>query len=195
VSVSLHRRMTRELSYLFAYMGGITNDDASDFDEFPLDPHNLRLDWARSRQHQAHRFTASALFDLPTDGLPGWLDNVTLAPMFVIGSGRPVNALETTDLYRTGAYPLSARPAGIPRNPYYSRGTMNLDLRVMKTFEFQENRSRLQFGVETFNLTNHSNPIRVSNFYSALGRPLSSYKEFVESSNARQVQFLVQFEY
>lgn len=199
VSVSLHRRLTKELTYLFAYTGGITNDDASDFDEFPLNPKNLRVDWARSRQHQAHRFTASALFDVPVKGMPGWvrepLDDLSIAPMFVYGSGRPVNALETTDLYRTGAYPLSARPAGFSRNPDFSRGTANFDVRVMKTFPFHENRSRLQLGVEAFNVTNHSNPIRVSNFYSALGRPLSSYKEFVEASNARQVQFMIQFEY
>jgi hypothetical protein len=199
VSVSLHRRMSKELSYLVAYTGGVTHDDASDFDEFPLDPRNLRLDWAHSRQHQAHRFTASALFEIETERLPGWvreaMEDLSFAPMFVIGSGRPVNALETTDLYRTGAYPISARPPGTERNPEFMPGTVNLDLRVMKTFPFHENRSRLQVGAEAFNLTNHSNPIRVSNFASALGRPLATYRDFVESANARQIQFLIQFEY
>ncbi len=81
------------------------------------------------------------------------------------------------------------------RNPFLSPAITNLDMRVMKTFPFQENRSRLQVGVEAFNLMNHSNAIRVSQFYSALGQKLSSYRGYVESGNARQIQLMIQFEY
>jgi hypothetical protein len=78
VSVSLHRRLSKDLTYLLAYTAGNARDDASDFDEQPLNPANTRADWARSRQYQAHRIVASGIFELPFDdiGAPEWLQNV-----------------------------------------------------------------------------------------------------------------------
>ncbi len=202
VAVTLHRRMSRELSYLLAYNAGQTWDDASDFDEHPLDPADLSKDWARSRQHQAQRLAASALFELPTEewrSAPAWLheglEHVSVAPMFTIGSGRPINALDSTDVFRTAAYPVSARPFGLGRNPFFSPAFVNFDIRTMKTFFFRQERLRLQVGVEAFNLMNHSNPLRVSPYYAAQGDRLTSYGGVVETLNARQIQLLIQLEY
>ena len=202
VTVTLHRRMTRELSYLVAYNAGRTRDDASDFDEHPLDPADLSKDWARSRQHQAQRLATSALFELPSDEWktgPAWfregLEHISVAPIFTIGSGRPVNALDSTDVFRTGAYPLSARPFALGRNPFLSPAFVNLDLRAMKTFYFRQERLFLQVGVEAFNLMNHSNPLRVSPYYAARGERLASYGSALETLNARQIQLLIQLEY
>jgi len=195
LSVSLNRRMSKELTYLIAYSTGRSLDDASDYDEHPLDPRNPRPEWAHSRQHQAHRLAASALFDLPVEDQK-ILKNVTVAPIFTWGSGRPVNALDTTDTFRTGAYPISARPFGLGRNPFLSPSTMSLDLRLMKSFwVVRPHRAVLQFIAESFNLMNHSNPLRVSPYYAAQGRTLGSYRGTVETLNARQVQFGVQLEY
>jgi Carboxypeptidase regulatory-like domain len=195
-SVSLHRRLRKEISYLVAYNGGITHDDGSDYDEQPMDPGNIRADWGLSRQDQRHRFAFSGIFDLPVEDLgsvPRWLrepfEDVMLAPIFTAGSGRPVNILATTDVFRTGAYPITARPAGIGRNTASSPGNASLDLRVMKTIRFQHDRSRLQFGLESFNLLNHTNVLRVSQYATAaFGRPL-------EVNTPRQVQLMMQFEY
>jgi hypothetical protein len=201
-SVSLNRRMSRELTYLVAYNIGRTKDDGSDFDEQPLDPLNIRRDWARSRQHQSHRLAASAVFELPLESagyLPGWLkevfEGVSFAPIFSVGSGRPVNALLTTDVFRTGAYPISARPPEIGRNSFLSPATISLDVRVMKTFHVMQDRAILQFGVESFNLTNHSNSERISQFYAAPDSPLRTYGQTLENLPARQIQFVVQLEY
>ncbi len=201
-SVSVNRRVSRELSFLVAYNGGRTWDDASDFDEHPLDPRNIRLDWARSRQHQAHRLAASTLFDLPVEHLPQipeWLreslEHLTVAPILTLGSGRPLNALDSTDTFRTGAFPLSARPFGLPRNPFFAASPASLDLRLMKTFPFHNDRSRLQIGVEAFNLLNHTNVLRVSPYFAAAGQRLASYARPIETLNARQIQLLAQFEY
>jgi hypothetical protein len=60
--------------------------------------------------------------------------------------------LLTTDAYRTGAYPISARPAGFPRNAALMPRTISLDARVMKTIKVKHDRALLQFGVEAFNL-------------------------------------------
>lgn len=185
VAVTLNRRLSKELAYLATYNWGRTHDDGSDFDEQPSDPANIRKDWALSRQHQAHRLALSSLFEFP------WLvEKLTVAPIFTLGSGRPVNALLTTDPMRTGAYPIVARPTGMGRNPALGPMTSSLDLRVMKTIPMMDERAVLQFGVESFNLTNHTNAERLSPFYG-----LPSYRGILESLPARQVQFMIQFEY
>jgi hypothetical protein len=201
-SVSLNRRLTKELAYLMTYSVGRAKDDASDFDEHPLDPFDVRRDWALSRQHQSQRVAMSALFELPFEDwkfAPGWLEEaleeVSFAPIYTIGAGRPINALLTTDTFRTGAYPLSARPFDLLRNPYRTRASMSLDLRVMKTFHVVHDRALLQFGLESFNLTNHSNTERVSPYWATPAGRLSNYGATLENLPARQVQFLVQFEY
>ena len=200
-SISLNRRLHNDLAYLLTYNIGRTRDDASDFDEHPLDPRQLRQDWARSRQHQTHRLAISALFELPAEelGMPDWLGSVfedlSFAPILTLGSRRPINALLTTDVYRTGAYPLSARPLGLGRNPYWSPSTASLDLRLMKTYKVKQERALLQFGVESFNLTNHSNTDRVSQYYATPQGRLANYGATLESLPARQLQLFMQLEY
>ncbi len=203
VSVSLNRRYRDNLAYLITYTAGRTRDDASDFDEHPLDPFDAARDWALSRHHQRRRLAASALFELPVrmrSLLPGWLaevlDEVSCAPILTAGSGRPLNALLTSDVFGTGAFPISARPAGAARNAFLTRATVSLDLRVMKTFRVLNDRAWLQIGVESFNLANRANPERVSPWFATpSGRRLPSYGSTIESLPARQVQLLMQFEY
>src|SRR5260370_37044390 len=91
--------MSKELTFLMTYSMGVTHDDGSDFDEQPFLPNNVRADWARSRQSQFQRFSASAVFELPVEdlhALPGWLrdamEKVTFAPVFSTGSGRHIHA-------------------------------------------------------------------------------------------------------
>jgi len=196
LALTLNRRLTKELTYLVSYNLSRTHDDASDYDEQPLNPSNLRQDWALSRQHQEHRITASGLFDLPVENLksaPGWLregfDGITLAPIFTLGSGRPLNPLLTTDAYLTGAYPISARPEGFGRNTFLTPRTVSVDLRLMKTILVHHERARVQFGAEAFNLLNHTNRLRVSPYYT------STFGALVEAQNPRQVQLMFQFEY
>ena len=65
----------------------------------------------------------------------------------------------------------------------------------MKTWKVQDGRAVLQLGVESFNLTNHSNVERVSQFYAGPQGRLDSYGSPLESLPGRQVQFLMQFEF
>ena len=190
-TVSLNRRMRQDLTYLIGYTVGRTRDDGSDFDEQPNNPLNIRRDWARSRQHQAHRLATSAVFELPGD----WFEGISWAPIVTLGTGRPINALLTNDAQRTGAYPFTARPPGLRRNPFFSPPTRSLDLRIMKTWKVRDGRAILQIGVESFNLTNHSNVERVSQFHAGPQGRLDSYGSPLESLPGRQVQFLMQFEF
>lgn len=201
-SIYVNRRMSHEWTLLVDYDIGETWDDASDFDEQPLDPFDPRKDWARSRQHQAHRLAASSLFELPAEewrSAPDWLRtslvNITVSPVLIIGSGRPVNALDSTDVFRTGAYPITARPLALSRNPFFSPATVSLDLRVMKRFPFRRNRAWFTLGVEAFNLTNHANFARVSPYYAAQGSRLDSYRGPIEASSGRQLQLLLTVEF
>lgn len=57
--------MNEELEFLASYAVSQTFDDASDFDEQPQNPFNLRAENAVSRQHQQRRFGFNALWDLP----------------------------------------------------------------------------------------------------------------------------------
>ena len=195
VSVTLRRRLSKELTYLVAYTAGNARDDASDFDEQPMNPANTRLDWSRSRQYQAHRVVASGIFELPLEDVPvKWVQaagrHFDLAPVISAGSPRPINALATTDLYRTGAYPISARPDDLARNPFYERGVFSVDLRATKGFEWWPDHGIFLFGVGVYNLTNHTNALRVSEYYG-----LSTYRGLIETLNARQVQFSWQWEF
>src|SRR5207253_9479188 len=112
------------------------------------------------------------------------IDNLTLAPIFTYGSGRPLNSLDTTDTLRTGAYPLSARPLGLGRNAFFTPGSASLDARLMKTFPVHDKRAVLQMGVESFNILNHTNPLRVSPYYAAERQKLNSFRSVVETLNA-----------
>lgn len=195
-SVTLRRRLRKDLTYLLAYTAGAAYDDASDFNEQPLNPANTRLDWSHSRQYQAHRLVASGLFGLPLDkwGAPEWLqklgDNLDFAPVLSVGSPRPVNALATTDLYGTGAYPITARPDGLGRNPFYVRSLFNIDVRLTKGFVWWKDHGIFLFGIGAYNLTNHANAIQVSQYYG-----LPTYRGIIESMNARQFQFSFQWEF
>jgi hypothetical protein len=184
LTVAVNRRLRKELAYLVSYSIGWARDQASDFDEHPNDPADLRAEWGRSRLDQRHRFAASVLYELPLEGI--W-ENITLAPVVRQGSARPLNIL--TPEGGNGAYPLSARPAGVARNTAEFPGEASFDLRLMKTIAYRENRSRLQFGAESFNLLNHTNYLRASAFQGP------RFGGLVEASNPRQIQLFMQFEY
>lgn len=65
ISFSLDRRMSDELELSAAYTLSKTIDDASDFEEQPENPFNLRAERALSNQDQHQRFVFNALWDLP----------------------------------------------------------------------------------------------------------------------------------
>jgi hypothetical protein len=196
LTVTLHRRMTREFGYTFAYTGSSARDDGSDYDEQPLNPARISLDWSRSRIHQAHRLSASGLFELPLEAWSEKLEHIHFVPIFSVAAGRPLNQLMTADVFRTGAYPISARPDGVARNAGQLGSTLSLDLRVFKELHLGRESRRLQVGVEVFNATNHTNPIRGNPYVFLPSQSrLDGANRAFEFSNARQIQIFTHFEF
>jgi len=211
LSLTLNRRLANEVAFSASYTVSKTLDDASDFDEQPENPFNLRAERALSRDHQGQRFVLSALFDLPfgeeekgtkssnrksliAELLDAILGHIEVAPILTLGSGRPMNPLTGFDADHSHAFPLSSRPLGLGRNTLKSGGLDTLDLRVLKFFKVGD-RGKLDFVVEGFNVFNHVNINQVNTFYGVNRAPLEGFGRPVGALNARQVQFSIDFEF
>lgn len=193
-TVSVNRRLADEFAFLVSFTAGRAMDDGSDFDEQPMNPANVSLDWGRSRQYQARRVTATLFTEVPLEWLSESLEHIHFVPSFAFGSGRPVNRLLTTDAYRTGAYPISARPAAVERNSYLGPAIASLDFRLFKEWHFEKRAAKWQAGVEAYNILNHANPLRLNPFVTP-GAPALSRPGVLEFSSARQIQLFTHFEF
>ena len=196
---ALNRRMNDELEFSASYTISKTYDDASDFNEQPQNPFDLRPEWALSRQQQQQRLVFNGLWELPIgDEEPGkppsdnWatkvFGHIELAPIVTLASGRPVNPLTGADTYLTNSYPLSARPPGFGRNSAMSPGLANVDFRVLKYFPFGKT-AHLDLVAEAFNLMNRANVAAVNPIFGA------NFLHPIAGAGARQIQFSLDFEF
>ena len=208
LTLSLNKRLSNEFELLASYTLSKVTDDASDFDEQPANPYDLRAERALSRQDVRHRFVVSSLFDLPfgeeeenkggskeSDDLLGTvLGHIEIATIVTISSGRPVNPLTGADEERSRAFPLASRPLGLARNSLRTPGFINFDLRALKYFPFGEKR-RLDLVVEFFNLFNHPNVTGINQFYGSGALPLATFTVPTSFSPPRQIRFSIDFEF
>jgi hypothetical protein len=208
LTLALNKRLSNEFELLASYTLSKTIDDASDFDEQPANPYDLRAERALSRQDVRQRFVLSALFDLPfgddeedkggskeRDGLLAEvLGHIEVAPIVTLSSGRPVNALTGADEERGHAFPLASRPLGFARNALSTPRLINFDVRALKYFPFGERR-RLDLVVEGFNLFNHPNATSVNSVYGSGATPLATFGTPTGFSSSRQVRFSIDFEF
>jgi hypothetical protein len=179
-------------------------DDASDFDEQPANPYDLKAERALSRQDVRQRFVLSSLFDLPigedeqaqeSGGLLSTVfGHIEMAPIVTLSSGRPVDALTGGDEERSRAYPLASRPLGLSRNSLRTRRFINVDLRALKYFPLG-GRRRLDLVVEFFNLFNRPNVLNVNPIYGQGAVPLSSFGTSTAFAAPRQLRFSIDFEF
>jgi hypothetical protein len=202
--LSLNRRLSNEIEFSGSYTFSKAIDDASDFNEQPDNPYLPRLERALSANDQRHRLVFSGTFDLPfgdededrqsSDTIAKLFGNIEVAPILIIGSGRPVNPLTGFDANRSGAFPLSSRPIGLARNSLHTATQAEIDLRVLKFFKIGE-RGRLDFVVESFNLLNHTNVVALNQFYGGDNIPSSSFSVPNKAAIPRQLQFSIDFEF
>ncbi len=209
VTISLNRRMANELEFLGSYTFSRTVDDASDFSERPQNPFKLRAEDALSLQHQHQRFVFDALWDLPIGPdeddphpaggeKPSWIDRVfghiEVAPIFTLGTGRPVNPVVGLDISRSDAFPLADRPLGFGRNSLRTGNLESMDFRVLKYFPFGEY-AHLDLVAETFNLFNHSNVAEINPYFGSGASALPGFGAAIAGLTARRVEFSIDFEY
>ncbi len=107
LTVSLNRRLAEDIEFSANYTFSKTIDDASDFDEQPQNPYDLRDGRGLSRNDQKHRLVMNGTFDLPIvdEESPGAHQNVAtrifknieLAPILTVETSQPVNALTGLD--------------------------------------------------------------------------------------------------
>jgi hypothetical protein len=208
VSFTLNRRMSDELAFSASYTLSKTFDDASDFDEQPQNPFNLRAENAVSRQHQQQRFVFNALWELPigdeeekggkSEENTGWLtqafSHVEVAPILTLESGRPVNPLTGLDSNQSHAFPLSARSVDFGRNSLSTPALATMDFRVLKYFTFGGVK-RLDVVAEFFNLFNSANVSQINPVFGSNLTPMPGFRQPIAGTGARQIQFSLDFEF
>ena len=208
ISFTLNRRMSDELAFSASYTLSKTFDDASDFDEQPQNPFNLRAENAVSRQHQQQRFVFNALWELPIGGeedkggkaeeSTSWLtqafSHIEVAPILTLESGRPVNPLTGLDSNQSHAFPLSARPLSLGRNSLNTPALATMDFRVLKYFPFG-GAKRLDVVAEFFNVFNSANVSQINPEFGSRSTPIPEFRQPVAGTGARQIQFSLDFEF
>jgi hypothetical protein len=204
MTVSLNRRLAQDFEFSVNYTFSKAIDDASDFDEQPQNPYDLRADRALSLNDQEHRLVINGTFDLPIgdEDAPGKhqglitriFKNIELAPIITIESGRPVNPLIGTDANGSQAWPLSARPVNYGRDTLITPPVAAVDFRVLKFFPIGEH-AHLDVVAEAFNLLNRTNVSQIDPFFGTAAIPLSGFATPIDALNARQIQFSLDFEY
>ena len=209
LTISLDRRMANELEFLGTYTLSKTFDDASDFFEQPQNPFDLRAEQALSLQHQQQRFVFDALWDLPIgpdedepQPAPGtkqsWIvrtfDHIELAPIFTLGTGRPVDPLVGLDASRSNAFPLADRPLGLGRDSLQTGNLEEADFRVLKYFPYGQY-AHLDVVAEAFNLFNHPSVTQINPFFGSGAVPILGFGQPVEGLTARRIEFSLDFEF
>ncbi len=71
---------------------------------------------------------------------------------------------------------------------------VQLDLRLLKYFKVGEH-GKLDFVAESFNLLNHTNVVRLNQFFGPGAVPISVFKTPNRAGIARQLQFSIDFEF
>jgi outer membrane receptor for ferrienterochelin and colicin len=208
VSFTLNRRMNNELAFSASYTLSKTFDDASDFDEQPQNPFDLRAENGVSRQHQQQRFVFNALWELPigdkedkggkSEENTGWLtrtfSHIEVAPILTLESGRPVNPLTGLDSNQSHAFPLSARPLALSRNSLNTPALATTDLRVLKYVPFGGVK-RFDVVAEFFNLFNSTNVSQINPVFGSGLTPIPRFGQPIAGTGARQLQFSLDFEF
>lgn len=200
VSNRFHLRGSYTLSKAFNY----ANDDQIPFNNGPVDPSNIELEYGPTPNDQRHRFNLSGAMELP--------GRIRIAPLWTLASGVPMDILLPDGSTRI---PVLQRNAGgrlfktaaelnrfiqqvnagggingeplpfVSDDARFNDGFNSFDLRVSKSFAASE-RISIEPIVEVFNLFNVTNVLGVSNLnYSGFSNVLVR-----DSSDAASPGFL-----
>ena len=190
--LTFHKRYSHGLEFIFNYTlakakdGGQIQGQFGTFNgggqNFPVDPKNRSLEYARSDLDQRNRFTNTIVFT------PEWGNKIsnaagkfiatgwTFSTLFTYGSGQPysgqinganppaggvLGGLTGGTNNNSGTALSGARVYDEPRNSFTQPNIKNLDFRITRTFPIKE---RFKFSIlgEAFNLFNFTNIYQVN---------------------------------
>ncbi len=207
VTLAINKRLSDEFEILASYTLSKAVDDASDFNEQPANPYDLRAERAVSLQDVRQRFVVSGVFELPIGDeeekgankkeslIEEVFSHVEIAPIITLSSGRPINALTGADEERSRAFPFASRPLGFARNALRTPKFFNTDVRIVKFVPLNEKGAKVDFAFEFFNLFNKPNVAAINQFYGSNAAPLSTFKTPVLFNQPRQFRFSIDFEF
>jgi hypothetical protein len=172
MTLSLSRRLAQHFQFMANYTFARNRDDDSNERNFSreveLNPFDLSIEEAPSKQDIRHALTLSGLIDLghgfTASGIVITRSAVPFTP--VIGADQQNDTNDDND--RAIINGLVAGRNSL-RQPYF----FNLDLRLLKAFRLGETR-RLDLSVEAFNVTRNGNKNFANDAISVYGTPLAN---------------------
>jgi hypothetical protein len=187
LTLSLTGQLGGDIDLRGQYTYSRSTDDASGPLALPANSYDLRAERGRSDFDIRHRFGLLTAFELPAE--------TTLGAVLWLNSGAPFDI--TTGFDDNGDTHATDRPAGVRRNSGQGFGYAQLDLRLVKEFEFGPSLDEdptepgeLDFFVDVFNALNRANYDQVIGVRSS---PL-----FGRATSARQprtIQFSVKYSF
>ena len=206
-TLTVNRQFTEGFELMAGYTFSKTVDDASSDAEQPQNPYDLAQERAPSLDDQRHRFVMSGLWvigpilDDPEDAARAAKPNafqkvvrgLEFAPILQADSGFRDNALTGVDSNREQSYPFEARPLGYGRNSLHTPPQLHFDLRVLRMVPIW--RGHLDIVAESFNLLNRQNVNLVNPVYGANAQAAPNFLMPLQESDARRIQFSLDFEY
>lgn len=202
----LQKRMSHGFEMRANYTLSEAKDDSSDFTqaEQPNDPFNRAAEFSYSAEHQKHRFTLTGVWQLPyrSDSADNpvaraLLADWVLATAWTFRSGAPRNPSVGSDVNGDGNSSTD-RPIVngevLARNSYVGPDYRTVDLRLSKRVRTGRSTSVLVIA-EAFNLLNRVSYSSVNTTWGTDAAARSTYGQFTEANNPRELQFGVKFEF
>jgi outer membrane receptor protein involved in Fe transport len=164
-------------------------DSLANFADLP-EGQDLTAEAARSRQDVTHRFTLSAIGQVPRH-LRG-VGGIQLSALVTLESGRPFTVFVGSDANGDGN-PNSDRPGLLPRNSYDGPGYASVDFRVSREFALTD-RAHLALMLDVFNLFNRVNVRDINTVWGSIDLntpppPQLGFGSPRDVFNPRQLQF------
>lgn len=161
LTASITKRFSRRFGLNAHYTFSKAIDEVTDYnsDFSAQNPLDVDADRAVSAFDQRHRAVVTAEIESPFQNI--FTRNWRLAPIFIVGSGRPFNLLLGFDANGDGRSQ-SDRPGQAGRNTGIGEKYVTMDVRLARSLMFNESR-KLEFTVEAFNLFNRINMQGINN--------------------------------
>ena len=192
--IEITKRFGKNSSLIANYTFSKAIDDVTDFNsDFQAnDQIDLRAERGLSPFDQRHKVVIAGVFspftrDHPKSFAARVFSGFTFSPVLRGNSGRPFNLLAGTDV-NGDRHSTSDRPPGTGRDIGHGPGFWTFDMRLMRQFELNE-KVRLQFTAEGFNLLNHTNFAIVNNVAGPNFAPTSNVRGLKERAPNQPLGF------